>query len=298
MFTTHRGYRRGRRTEVGYLLSALAILAAFAAARISGSGDATLVGAVEGLSFSSGSFLQRTGAFLPFGYAFVLGMVAAVNPCGFALLPVYLGFYLGDGVDAGSRRSRGTWLRAAQVSLMVTAGFIVLFGAMGLALSVVSTAIAGYFPLIGLLVGIALVLAGGRLIGGGALQSGFGDRLASQLSGTTRQVGNRGYLAYGVAYGAASLGCTLPLFMAAVVFPITRGGFEAGILQFLLYALGMGAVITFLTMSTAIFKRAAVSQIRRFGGLVSSLSPVLLLLAGAYVIYYWLTQGGLLDRLA
>jgi cytochrome c biogenesis protein CcdA len=207
---------------------------------------------------------------------------------------VYLGFYLGDAVDAGSRRSRGTWLRAAQVSLMVTAGFIVLFGAMGLALSVVSTAIAGYFPLIGLLVGIALVLAGGRLIGGGALQSGFGDRLASQLSDTTRQVGNRGYL----AYGAASLGCTLPLFMAAVVFPITRGGFEAGVLQFLLYALGMGAVITFLTMSTAIFKRAAVSQIRRFGGLVSSLSPVLLLLAGAYVIYYWLTQGGLLDRLA
>ncbi|MDQ3328378.1 MAG: cytochrome c biogenesis protein CcdA [Chloroflexota bacterium] len=297
MTTTHRLRLGQRRVEAGYLLSALVILGAFAAAQASGSGDTALVGAVEDLSFGSGSFLQQAGALLPFGYAYVLGMVAAVNPCGFALLPVYLGFYLGDGAHAGSGRSRGTLLRAAQVSFMVTAGFIVLFGVMGLALSVATTAIAGYFPLLGLLVGVALVLAGGRLVGGGILAAGLGNRLVSQLGDTTRQVGNRGFLAYGVAYGAASLGCTLPLFMAAVVFPITRGGFGAGAFQFVLYALGMGSVITLLTLSTAIFKRTALRRLRTIGSWVNSLSPVLLLLAGAYVIYYWLTQGGLLDRL-
>jgi cytochrome c biogenesis protein CcdA len=297
MATAHWWHRRGHRAETGYLLSALVIFGAFGAALISGTGNAPIVGAVEELSFGSGSLIQRAGTLLPFGYAFVLGMVAAVNPCGFALLPVYLGFYLGDGGTPDSGRSLGTLLRATQVSVMVTAGFIVLFGLMGLVLSFATSAIAGYFPLLGLLVGIALVLTGGRLIGGDVLQSRVGDRLASQLSSATRQVSNRGYLAYGLAYGAASLGCTLPLFMAAVVFPITRGGFGAGISHFLLYALGMGAVITALTLSTAIFKRAAVSRIRRFGAWISDLSPVLLLLAGAYVIYYWLTQGGLLDRL-
>ena len=30
--------------------------------------------------------------------AFALGMIALINPCGFALLPAYLGFFLGQGV--------------------------------------------------------------------------------------------------------------------------------------------------------------------------------------------------------
>ncbi|MCZ7569026.1 MAG: hypothetical protein M5U01_10635 [Ardenticatenaceae bacterium] len=32
---------------------------------------------------------------LPVGYAFGAGMIAAVNPCGFAMLPAYLSLYLG-----------------------------------------------------------------------------------------------------------------------------------------------------------------------------------------------------------
>jgi len=33
---------------------------------------------------------------LPVGYAFGSGMLATVNPCGFALLPAYISLYLGD----------------------------------------------------------------------------------------------------------------------------------------------------------------------------------------------------------
>ena len=33
---------------------------------------------------------------LPVSYAFGTGMLAAVNPCGFALLPAYISFFLGD----------------------------------------------------------------------------------------------------------------------------------------------------------------------------------------------------------
>ncbi len=36
-------------------------------------------------------------------YAFAVGMAAAINPCGFALLPAYLAYYLGltDDVAGG-----------------------------------------------------------------------------------------------------------------------------------------------------------------------------------------------------
>jgi hypothetical protein len=56
----------------------------------------------EGLSGRLGAGLDGVGAALPFGYAFVAGMIAAVNPCGFALIPAYLGSYLwSDGRRAG-----------------------------------------------------------------------------------------------------------------------------------------------------------------------------------------------------
>ena len=35
-------------------------------------------------------WLTELAAVLPFGFAFGVGMVAAVNPCGFAMLPTYL----------------------------------------------------------------------------------------------------------------------------------------------------------------------------------------------------------------
>ena len=44
----------------------------------------------------------------PLAYAFGVGMVATVNPCGFAMLPAYLSFFLGlegAGDDARSQRA-------------------------------------------------------------------------------------------------------------------------------------------------------------------------------------------------
>ena len=86
---------------------------------------------------------------LPVGYAFGAGMVSAVNPCGFAMLPAYLGLYLGardmmvapsgTTVVATGFASAGAIpaqvARATVVTWSVTAGFVLLFGGVGLAIS-------------------------------------------------------------------------------------------------------------------------------------------------------------------
>ena len=67
---------------------------------------------------------------LQLGYAFGAGMVSAVNPCGFALLPVYLSLYLGaDDAHYSERAWYVRVARAAGVAAVVTAGFGLLFGA-------------------------------------------------------------------------------------------------------------------------------------------------------------------------
>ena len=58
--------------------------------------------------------------------SFIRGMVAAVNPCGFILLPTYLMYFLGlQGTMPGSQRA--TMRRAVIVSAAVSAGFLSVF---------------------------------------------------------------------------------------------------------------------------------------------------------------------------
>ena len=40
-------------------------------------------------------FVANLASLLPFGYAFGAGMVTTVSPCGIAMIPAYISFYLG-----------------------------------------------------------------------------------------------------------------------------------------------------------------------------------------------------------
>jgi cytochrome c-type biogenesis protein len=249
---------------------------------------------VERLSGTSTTFLQNIGGALPIGYAFGAGMVAAVNPCGFALLPAYLGLYL------GSRDRQGGWQaipRALAISSVVTLSFVLLFGAAGLALSAATSAVTAYFPWAGLVVGVLLILGAGRLVAGRPLYGSLGDRLADQMGATARRRDLWGYAAYGLAYGLASLGCTLPVFLTVVGSALVVQGFLAGLMEFLLYGLGMGFVVAALTIAAAGLKQGALAPIRAFARYAHAVGALLLLVTGAYVVYYWLTLGGLLEQL-
>src|SRR5947199_10758409 len=102
---------------------------------------------VETLSARISGVLLSLGARAPLGYAFVAGMVAAVNPCGFVLLPAYLGYYLGD--DPGTRGGRGRMGRALAVSGTVTASFALLFGLAGIVAGLAVSAVTSVLPWIG-----------------------------------------------------------------------------------------------------------------------------------------------------
>jgi cytochrome c biogenesis protein CcdA len=176
----------------------------------------------------------------------------------------------------------------------VAFSFVLLFGIAALILRLATSAIAGYLPWVGLTVGLLLVLVAGRMLAGGTLYTSFGERVADRLQAGTGQRGLRGYFVYGIAYGLASLSCTLPVFLAVVGSAVALNGLVAGTLQFVLYALGMGLVISVLTLSVAFFKHAALRYLRKAQTFVQPASAILLLAVGAYIVYYWLTLGGLL----
>ena len=286
---------RGRRLGWGPLASMLAGGVAVGAALISGPNGGDITTSVETAASVGGTLLGNVGSALPLGYAFGAGMVSAVNPCGVALLPAYIGFYLGDSDKPEGGRSVASRLRRAlQVSLLVSLGFVALFGIAGVGLGLATSALARYFPWLGLLVGILLIVGGGQAVEGRALYTSFGERLAERFGSSARNASSRGYLAYGLAYGLASLSCTLPIFLAVVGSTLTVQGFLPSLIQFILYGLGMGFVITVLTVSVAFFKHTAIAGTQSVVRYVQPTTAVLLLVAGAYIVYYWLTLGGLL----
>jgi cytochrome c-type biogenesis protein len=284
---------RWRREAAALVASLTALALAVVAAYRTGAGIGPVTGGIESVSSATATALSTLVRVLPFGYALGAGVVAAFNPCGFAMLPTYLALYLGAG-DAGEGRLGARISRAAQVSAAMTASFVMIFGIAGVLLSIASSSIGRYFSVLGLSVGIILVLVGGRMLTGTTLYAAFGQRLADRIGERARERSLPGYLAYGFAYGAASLSCTLPVFLVVVGSALTARGPVAGVVQFILFALGMGLVVAALTVSIALFKHAAVRRVRRALPYVGPLSAFLLLLAGAYIVYYWLTIGGIL----
>src|SRR5713226_7698419 len=118
---------------------------------------------VDRISSTISGWASRAGH-LWWAYAFALGAVAAFNPCGFALVPAYLGLYLRDdltGSGIGARLSR-----SIRVAVTVGATFTVLFGAVGAVFEMGSALIIRSLPRVGLGVGVLLILIGGLSLSG------------------------------------------------------------------------------------------------------------------------------------
>ncbi len=294
MLTETKSVTRGVLLPIGLLV--LVLGAAIVGAIVTGTGTSFLTIQVESLSSDSSNLLEnRTGVLITWSFAFGAGMVSAVNPCGFAMLPAYMGLYLGGDETATQRAAAATRLRRALfVGLVVTSGFVLLFGIVGLAITAGAQPLVKYFAWIGLGIGVLLAVAGAWMVAGGTLYTSLAERLSVRM-GNANQQSARGYFAFGLGYGTASLSCTLPIFLTVVGTTLTLGTFLDSTLQFLLYGLGMGLVILVLTLSMAIFKGALVGKVRKVLPYIQPVSAALLLLAGAYIVFYWLTIGDLLD---
>ncbi len=276
-----------------FLVGGLALAAAAIGAWLTGSDTlGGLNGFIEGLSGRSGSRLSNIGFLAPLGFAFGAGMVASVNPCGFAMLPAYLGLYIGSNDPQTAASGPAQKLaRALMVGLIVTSGFILLFGVAGVVIGAGARFVVGAIPWIGLIIGAILTLAGSWLLGGGKIYSGLGARAASHIGGTPGQVSVKSYFLFGLSYGTASLSCTLPIFLSVIGISLVTSDIWTAIRQFILYALGMGLVIVLMTVGMALFKEAIVRMMRGGQRYVQPASAVFMILAGCYIVYYWLTLG-------
>jgi len=216
------------------------------------------------------------------GLALAAGLLAAVNPCGFALLPAYLGLLVQGEAGAATPGRVAAVGRALAAAGAMTVGFAAVFGGFGLAISPVAGQVQQHLPWftigLGLLVAVVgLWLLAGRSVTVPGLRLGTGPALRRTVPSM---------MLFGAAYAVASLGCTIGPFLAIVVVTFRTGSVAAGVATFLAYAAGMGLAVGAVALAVALSRGAPIGRLRRWGPLVTRVGGGLLAAAGGYVAYY------------
>lgn len=221
---------------------------------------------------------------LSLSLAFLAGNLATVNPCGFALLPAFLSFYLG----AEEQRLPSAPSRLAQglmVGLTVTVAFLAVFSLVGVPVALGVAFLGGVLPWATILVGASLVVLGvAQLLGRQLLTPSLGGRLTV---GRERRLPT--FFLFGIAYAVSSLGCTLPIFLSVVGTSLVAHGPLGALAVFFAYGAGMGTLLMGLAVSAALLRTGLARALRKVASRFGRITGVFLVLVGAYLILYWTT---------
>jgi cytochrome c biogenesis protein CcdA len=215
-----------------------------------------------------------------FAYSFILGVLAAVNPCGFVLLPTYLIFFLGTREEPNLKTDERLG-RALVVSSGISVGFLAIFFVIGVISRLFTQWIELNAKYASLAIGIVLVIGGARML------TGWTPKFALPQIGGVQTKTFRATVIYGVAYAVASIGCTIGFLTTAVFGSIALHGFVSGVLSILLYGLGMAMLVTALTVSLAFAKTGILTIVKNQLHLIQRLGAILVTLTGIYLVFYW-----------
>jgi cytochrome c biogenesis protein CcdA len=210
--------------------------------------------------------------------AIIAGVLATFNPCGFALLPAYMGMIAA--ANEGRSKSQAL-IGGLRFASGMTVGFILLFGTFGLVFAPFASAISRYLPIVTIIVGIFIVALGfwlllGRKVGNGAgLIKGWspGESWFSQVG-------------YGLTFAIVSLSCTLGPFLAVTGASIRSSDFFGIVFVFVAFALGMGAAVSVIAVATALTGSQVSVWMRSKSEVISRVTGSLVILAGIYVAWF------------
>ena len=217
------------------------------------------------------------------GLAFAAGMVAAFNPCGFAMLPAYLALVINGEDDPGSGQALG---RALAATAAMAAGFLTVFGLFGLLTVSVASTVQQYAPYLTVAGRDSacgpwhLAALGPRAhrteLESGAVRQPLGADCATRVDVRLRRRATR------------SPHCRAPSgpFLAVTGSSMRSGSTLDGLLVYVAYAAGIALVVGVLAVAVALANSALIDRMRRVLPYVNRISGVVLVVVGLYVGYY------------
>ncbi|MCX8565144.1 cytochrome c biogenesis protein CcdA [Mycolicibacterium mucogenicum] len=210
--------------------------------------------------------------------AFTAGMLAPVNPCGFALLPAWI---TSTTVTGGSDALPVRLARALRTGAVLTVGFTGTLALAGIAISAGARVIVTAAPWLGIALGVTLIVLGVAALTGRTI----GLRMPARMRHSPAA---GGVLAAGIGYALASLSCTFGVLLAVIAQAQTTSGWGGLLAVFAAYTAGAATVVMLVSIGTAI---AGTALTRHLGVLArhgTRITAVVLIATGTYLAWYWL----------
>ena len=227
--------------------------------------------------------------------AFSAGAASFFSPCSVGLFPAYVGYYLTIGqrgpssdsqsaLSDGPTEERPKWDRLVDSIALggfAGSGFFILFLGIGFAVSQIGSRFLGpYLRWASTGIGITILVLG-LLMAIGKFPT-WHPRLRVPRSRTSASM-----FLFGIGYGLASRGCTLPVFLSTVLASLATGGTLGAFLVLIAYAAGMGLVMVTVTVALSVSEGAVRAYVRKIVPSIQRASAGLMAIAGAIVIYFY-----------
>lgn len=243
------------------------------------------------------------------------GVLSFFSPCSFPLLPGYVSFYLMRKKETSGGLNERTMRTALPAGLAASAGILTIFLALAVIGIFFSEAVREMVPVLIPITGAVILIMGIIMVADidlsrftfpikekfralvGKLKPIFLPPLEKILSFITRKPIKfeenedselMGQYLYGLGYGAASAGCTAPVFIALLVASMSYTLFNTALI-FLLYAVTTAALMVTFTLLVAASQDTIVNKMRASTGMIKKTGGVILSVVGLYLVYEYIT---------
>ena len=227
--------------------------------------------------------------------AFSAGLVSFVNPCGFAMLPVYITYYFkNEGLEKANLFRR---IFAGLIfGLMVSLGFAAVFSLIGITVSYIGRGLLRYIGWFDLFIGVILIVIGFIFLFNlnNKININRLTIMGEKLKSNKLKNKYTSFFFYGMGFGIASLGCTLPIFLLVVTTAIKTANLINGMLIFLIYAAGMSFFMILFSIAVALSKTIIEKILKKWMPYIYKLGAIIVIIAGAYLIYNQVVLGRLI----
>ncbi|MFC3959475.1 cytochrome c biogenesis protein CcdA [Halovivax cerinus] len=206
------------------------------------------------------------------GFAVYAGVLTFFSPCAYALLPGYVGFYVG--------RSEGESSLAGSLSrgLVAGAGVLVVLGVFLAATYVVGNRVVDVLSVVEPAVGVALVVLGVLVV--------FDRAPSLSIQLPKRRTGILGFGIFGAGYAAASAGCVAPAVLAVAALALS-GSTTYALVVLGSYVLTVAALMVSVTVAAGTGLSAGREWVLAHRGRLEQVAGALLILAGLGQLYVY-----------
>jgi len=216
--------------------------------------------------------------------AFSAGLLSFLSPCVLPLIPSYLTFVTGVGLD-----DLGTVRRSAIVhALLFVLGFTLIFVALGASATVLGRLLVAYRIWITRAGGALVVLFGLYLLGAIRVAAFDRDR---RVHLANKPVGYLGTVLVGVAFGAGWTPCLGPILGAILTYTAATADLSRGLPLLLAYSIGLA--LPFLLAAVAVERfLETVTRLRPYLARISHISGAVLIVVGVLMMFDYFTTIG------